>query len=82
MELSIRNIPKTYTGWVQALKEACLMILLFLIGLLVANGRMGHALLQPLAALQEKSESQTLFEDIDLSRESVQLLHFMLDTLF
>ena len=56
MELSIRNISKTYTNGVQALKDVTLTIPAGMYGLLGPNGAGKSTLMRILATLQEPDE--------------------------
>ncbi|HEY1115903.1 MAG TPA: ABC transporter ATP-binding protein [Chitinophagaceae bacterium] len=64
--LSIRNVSKTYTNGVQALKNISLDIPPGMYGLLGPNGAGKSTLMRMLATLQEPDEGQILLGDIDV----------------
>ncbi|WP_018478842.1 ABC transporter ATP-binding protein [Pontibacter roseus] len=69
MELTIRNISKTYPNGVQALKNASLTIPPGMYGLLGPNGAGKSTLMRILATLQEPDEGQIHFGSLDVVRQ-------------
>lgn len=73
MELTIRNISKTYPNGVQALHNASLTIPAGMYGLLGPNGAGKSTLMRILATLQEPDEGQILLGDIDVVRQKAKV---------
>jgi ABC-type multidrug transport system ATPase subunit len=74
MELSIRNISKTYPNGVQALKDVSMDIPKGMFGLLGPNGSGKTTLMRTVATLQEPDQGSIRFRDIDVlkDKESVR----------
>ncbi|MCG8605740.1 ABC transporter ATP-binding protein, partial [bacterium] len=66
MRLQIRNISKTYSNGVQALKNVTLTIPQGMYGLLGPNGAGKSTLMRILATLQEPDEGTVTLDDIDV----------------
>ena len=66
MQLGIRNIPKTYSNGVQALKDVTLTIPAGMYGLLGPNGAGKSTLMRIRATLQEPDEGSLHLGDIDV----------------
>src|SRR5687767_14097542 len=66
MQLSIRNISKTYPNGVQALKDISLTIPAGMYGLLGPNGAGKSTLMRMIATLQEPDEGSIRLGDIDV----------------
>ncbi len=69
MELQIRNLSKTYSNGVQALKEITLTIPQGMYGLLGPNGAGKSTLMRTIATLQEPDAGSILLGDIDVLAE-------------
>ena len=66
MELQIRNVSKTYSNGVQALKQVTLTIPAGMYGLLGPNGSGKSTLMRTIATLQEPDEGGIRLGDIDV----------------
>jgi ABC-type multidrug transport system ATPase subunit len=66
MELHIRDVSKTYSNGVQALKDVTLTIPRGMYGLLGPNGAGKSTLMRTLATLQEPDEGSIRLNDIDV----------------
>jgi ABC-type multidrug transport system ATPase subunit len=66
MELQIRNVSKTYSNGVQALKDVSLTIPAGMYGLLGPNGAGKYTLMRILATLQEPDAGSVCLGDIDV----------------
>ncbi len=66
MELHIRNVSKTYSNGVQALKDVTLAIPVGMYGLLGPNGSGKSTLMRILATLQEPDEGSVRLGDTDV----------------
>src|SRR4051812_2018770 len=66
MELDIRNVTKTYSNGVQALRDVTLTIPAGMYGLLGPNGAGKSTLMRILATLQEPDGGSVRFGDIDV----------------
>jgi ABC-type multidrug transport system ATPase subunit len=69
MELQIRNLSKTYTNGVHALKDVTLTIPRGLFGLLGPNGAGKSTLMRTIATLQEPDEGSIRFGEIDVLKQ-------------
>jgi ABC-2 type transport system ATP-binding protein len=69
MQLTIRNVSKTYPNGVQALKDVTLTIPAGMYGLLGPNGAGKSTLMRIIATLQEPDEGTINLGDIDVVRE-------------
>ncbi len=69
MELHIRDISKTYSNGVQALKDVTLTIPVGMYGLLGPNGAGKSTLMRILATLQEPDEGSIRLGEIDVLRQ-------------
>lgn len=69
MELRIRNISKTYSNGVQALKDVTLTIPAGMYGLLGPNGAGKSTLMRVIATLQEPDEGSIRLGGIDVLRQ-------------
>ena len=69
MQLEIRNISKTYSNGVQALRDVSLTIPKGMFGLLGPNGSGKSTLMRMLATLQEPDEGTIHLGDIDVLNE-------------
>ncbi len=66
MELHIRDVSKTYSNGVQALKDVTLTIPVGMYGLLGPNGSGKSTLMRILATLQEPDEGSVRLGDTDV----------------
>ena len=66
MELHIRDVSKTYSNGVQALKDVTLTVPAGVYGLLGPNGAGKSTLMRILATLQEPDEGSICLDDIDV----------------
>ena len=66
MELHIRNVSKTYSNGVQALKDVTLTVPAGMYGLLGPNGAGKSTLMRILATLQEPDEGSIRLGDTDV----------------
>ncbi|EMR01178.1 ABC transporter ATP-binding protein [Cesiribacter andamanensis] len=73
MALSIRNLSKTYSNGVQALKDVSLEIPKGMFGLLGPNGAGKSSLMRTLATLQEADSGEAWLDDLDVLREKDKL---------
>jgi len=73
MELRIRDVSKTYSNGVQALKDVTLTIPVGMYGLLGPNGAGKSTLMRIIATLQEPDEGSVRLGDIDVLREKDQV---------
>ena len=73
MELSIRNLSKTYANGVVALDDVSLDIPTGLFGLLGPNGAGKSTLMRTIATLQEADSGEITFEGIDVLRQKNQV---------
>jgi len=69
MELEIRNVSKTYTNGVQALKDVSLTIPVGMYGLLGPNGSGKSTLMRTIATLQEPDSGSIRLGDIDVLKQ-------------
>lgn len=69
MQLEIRNISKTYSNGVQALRDVSLTIPKGMFGLLGPNGSGKSTLMRMLATLQEPDEGSIHLGDIDVLKQ-------------
>ena len=69
MQLSIRDLSKTYPNGTQALKDVSLDVPPGMFGLLGRNGAGKSTLMRIIATLQEPDEGSILFDDIDVIGE-------------
>ncbi len=82
MEAAVSNTPTTYPDGSRLLKDASVVLLLGLYGWLGQRGEEKLVLAYLQATLLHLTEGRHLFEEVDVLRQSAQLLHFLLDTLF
>ena len=66
MELQIKNLSKTYSNGVQALKDVTLTIPQGMFGLLGPNGAGKSSLMRTLATLQQADSGSVMLDDIDV----------------
>ena len=66
MELQIKNLSKTYSNGVQALKNVSLTIPQGMFGLLGPNGAGKSSLMRTLATLQQADSGSVMLDDIDV----------------
>ena len=69
MNLTIKNISKTYPNGVQALKNVSLTISTGMFGLLGANGAGKSTLMRTIATLQESDSGSISFNGLDVLKE-------------
>ena len=69
MELEIRNVSKTYSNGVQALKDVTLTIPVGMYGLLGPNGSGKSTLMRTIATLQEPDAGSIRLGDLDVLRQ-------------
>ncbi|MPY90581.1 MAG: ATP-binding cassette domain-containing protein [Luteitalea sp.] len=69
MELHIRNVSKTYSSGVQALKDVTLTIPVGMYGLLGPNGSGKSTLMRTIATLQEPDEGSIRLGELDVLRQ-------------
>jgi ABC-2 type transport system ATP-binding protein len=69
MEIQIRNLSKTYSNGVHALKDVTLTIPRGMFGLLGPNGAGKSTLMRMIATLQEPDHGSIRFGDIDVLRQ-------------
>jgi ABC-type multidrug transport system ATPase subunit len=69
MQLSIRDLSKTYPNGTQALKDVSLDVPPGMFGLLGRNGAGKSTLMRIVATLQEPDEGSIRFDDIDVIRD-------------
>lgn len=73
MTLALRNISKTYSNGVQALKDVTLTIPNGMYGLLGPNGAGKSTLMRILATLQEADTGEAVLGDIDVLKQKDQV---------
>ena len=73
MELSIRNLCKTYANGVVAVDDVSLSIPTGRFGLLGPNGAGKSTLMRTIATLQEADSGEITFEGIDILRQKNQI---------
>jgi len=73
MELTLRNITKTYPGGVTALKDLTLTIPTGMFGLLGPNGAGKSTLMRSIATLQDVDSGVITLGDLDVRREQDEL---------
>src|SRR5690606_6041351 len=73
MELTIRNISKTYSNGLKALNEINLTIGKGMFGLLGPNGAGKSTLMRTIAALQDPDEGSILLGDINVLKDKTAL---------
>src|ERR1700677_4839029 len=69
MQLSVKNLNKTYSNGVQALKNVSLDIPTGMFGLLGPNGAGKSSLMRTIATLQEADSGEVSMGDIDVLRQ-------------
>ena len=73
MELTIRNLSKTYSNGVQALRDVSLTVSTGMFGLLGPNGAGKSTLMRTIATLQEPDSGCIHLGDIDVSAQKQEL---------
>ncbi len=73
MQLDIRNISKTYSNGVRALKGVSLTVPVGMYGLLGPNGSGKSTLMRTIATLQEPDEGSIRLGDLDVLRQKVEV---------
>jgi ABC-2 type transport system ATP-binding protein len=73
VELHIRNVSKTYSNGVQALKDVTLTIPAGMYGLLGPNGSGKSTLMRTIATLQEPDEGSIRLGDIDVLHQKAEV---------
>ena len=73
MELTLRNITKTYPGGVTALDDLSLTIPTGMFGLLGPNGAGKSTLMRSIATLQDVDSGTITLDDLDVRREQEEL---------
>ncbi|MEM9858112.1 MAG: ABC transporter ATP-binding protein [Bacteroidota bacterium] len=73
MELEIKNLSKTYSNGVQALKDVSLTIGKGMFGLLGQNGAGKSTLMRTIATLQDADTGTIRFNNIDVAKEPEKL---------
>ena len=73
MELTLRNITKTYPGGVTALDDLSLTIPTGMFGLLGPNGAGKSTLMRSIATLQDVDSGTMSLDDLDVRREQEEL---------
>jgi ABC-type multidrug transport system ATPase subunit len=73
MKLTIRNLDKTYSNGVQALKDVNLTINQGMFGLLGPNGAGKSSLMRTIATLQEADGGSIQLDDLDVLKEKEQV---------
>ena len=73
MELKIKNLSKTYSNGVQALKEITLDIPQGMFGLLGPNGAGKSSLMRTLATLQQADSGSVMLGDLDILNDKVEV---------
>lgn len=73
MELQIKNLSKTYSNGVQALKDITLNIPQGMFGLLGPNGAGKSSLMRTLATLQQADSGTVMLGDIDILNDKEQV---------
>lgn len=75
--LEIRNLNKTYSNGIQALKNINLSIPTGMFGLLGPNGAGKSTLMRTIATLQEPDSGSITFNDIDVLRQKEEVRKFL-----
>ncbi|MEM6632155.1 MAG: ABC transporter ATP-binding protein [Bacteroidota bacterium] len=73
MQLTIKNLSKTYPNGVQALKNVSLTIGSGMFGLLGQNGAGKSTLMRTIATLQDADQGEIQFNEIDVFRQPQEL---------
>ena len=73
MELQIKNLNKTYSNGVQALKDVTLTIPQGMFGLLGPNGAGKSSLMRTLATLQQADSGSVTLGDIDILKDKTKV---------
>ncbi|MCF6223696.1 MAG: ABC transporter ATP-binding protein [Flavobacteriaceae bacterium] len=73
MELKIKNLNKTYSNGVQALKDVTLNIPQGMFGLLGPNGAGKSSLMRTLATLQQADSGSAMLDDLDILKEKAEV---------
>ena len=73
MQLSIKNVSKTYSNNVEALKDVTLEVANGMFGLLGPNGAGKSTLMRTIAGLQELDSGSITIGDIDVSKHKHEL---------
>ncbi|MGB5203723.1 MAG: ATP-binding cassette domain-containing protein, partial [Eudoraea sp.] len=73
MELQIKNLNKTYSNGVQALKDVNLTIPQGMFGLLGPNGAGKSSLMRTLATLQQADSGSATLGDIDVLKDKAKV---------
>lgn len=73
MQLVIRNLNKTYSNGVQALKDVNLVINQGMFGLLGPNGAGKSSLMRTIATLQEADNGSITLDDIDVLKQKEEI---------
>ena len=77
MQLSIKNVSKTYSNNVEALKDVTLEVGNGMFGLLGPNGAGKSTLMRTIAGLQELDSGSITVGDIDISKHKHELRKFL-----
>lgn len=73
MELKIKNLSKTYSNGVQALKDITLDIPQGMFGLLGPNGAGKSSLMRTLATLQQADSGSAMLGDLDILKDKAEV---------
>jgi len=73
MELKIKNLCKTYSNGVQALKDVTLNIPQGMFGLLGPNGAGKSSLMRTLATLQQADSGSAMLGDLDILKDKAEV---------
>ena len=73
MELKIKNLSKTYSNGVQALKNVTLNIPQGMFGLLGPNGAGKSSLMRTLATLQQADSGSAILGDLDILKDKAEV---------
>jgi ABC-2 type transport system ATP-binding protein len=73
MELKIKNLSKTYSNGVQALKDITLDIPKGMFGLLGPNGAGKSSLMRTLATLQQADSGSVMLGDLDILKDKAEV---------
>lgn len=73
MELKIKNLNKTYSNGVQALKDVTLNIPQGMFGLLGPNGAGKSSLMRTLATLQQADSGSAMLGDLDILQDKAEV---------
>lgn len=73
MDLKIKNLSKTYSNGVQALKDVTLDIPQGMFGLLGPNGAGKSSLMRTLATLQQADSGSVMLGDLDMLKEKAEV---------